>query len=681
MQFLAPWFLLGGLAVAVPLVLHLIRHQQRDRIPFSSLMFLKASPPPVQRKRRLENWPLLLLRCLIFLLLALAFARPYLSDPPPSSAKGGAGHRILFLIDTSASMRRGNLFGQAKSKISAALQKMSSADTAALAVFDRDLRIRQAWTGDTAVLKNALAGIEPTFEATRLGDALIRSAEFAMQGDATNDLAETTVQVISDFQQGVRLDGLQGYAWPRQIRFQLQTVSDRAADNAHWTIQPPSDHGTNRLPTLRLANELGGSASSFQVRWEKQGRPVGQQLGVTVPAGQAKAVAIPQDLAPDTAFLSGDAVAFDNTFFLTPLRPRLAKVAYFGITNASDSAGLYYFFERALSPTPRLEVEIHSGAEWTPSNRTQWIVVAAGLTALEAKAVSQRVREGAHLLWVATDAAQLKGLEGVLESAPFPDTTSTPAGDSTMGQVDFDHPLLAMFRDARFNDFTRIHFWKHLRLTLPAAGDPRVLIRFDDGSPALTEWRVGLGRVSVLASDWAPAHSQLALSSKFVPLLFSMIEIALDSDPDRAALPSQATLGEMVPVPLAVQRVMGPGGVDLPVSSGRHFQPSMPGIYQCLDASNSVLGECAVNIDVAESRLATLTSNTWTSLRLPTVESGGMIAQAEQRRLQRESAVAQEQRQHWWQMLLLVALAVGVAESVWAAFAQSKSLEKPLVTV
>ncbi len=681
MQFLAPWFLLGGLAVAVPLVLHLIRHQQRDRIPFSSLMFLKASPPPVQRKRRLENWPLLLLRCLLLLLLALAFARPFFTDPPPSSAAGGAGHRVLFLIDTSASMRRGNLFDQAKSKVTAALQKMSSGDTAALAVFDRDLRLRQTWTSDITVLRNALAGIEPTFGGTRLGDALIRSAEFAMQGDATNDLAETTVQVMSDFLQGVRLDGLQGYAWPRQIRFQLQTVSDRSSDNAHWTLQPPSDNSTNRMPTLRLVNEAGGSASSFQVKWEKQGRAVGQQLGVTVPAGQTKAVAIPAELAPDSAILSGDAVAFDNTVFLTPLRPRLAHIAFFGVPNASDSAGLYYFLERALAPTPQLEVKIHPGSELPSGQKVQWIVVSAGLSAPEARAVSQRVREGAHLLWIAADGAQLNGLDGVLDASPALDPKASTAEDSTLGQVDFDHPLFAMFRDARFNDFTKIHFWKHLRLTLPSMGDPRVLLRFDDGSPALTDWSVGLGRVSLLASDWTPAHSQLALSSKFVPLLYSMVETALDSDPDQAGLPSQVILGEIISLPLTAQRVNGPGGIDVPVSVDRHFQPLTPGVYQCMSISNTVLSECAVNIDSAESRLMPLTTNTWASLRLPTVESGGVVALAEQRRLQRESALAQERRQHWWQVLLLAALCVGVAESVWAAFTQSRGLEKPLVTI
>ena len=681
MQFLAPWFLLGGLAVAVPLVLHLIRHQQRDRIPFGSLMFLKASPPPVQRKKRLENWPLLLLRCLILLLLALAFARPYFSDPPTSSTSGGMGRRVLFLIDTSASMRRGNLLDQAKSRVREAVRKMSSADSAALAVFDGSFRVIQPWTRDSGPLQASLATIDPTFAATHLGDAMIRASEFAIAGDATNDLAETTIQVFSDFQQGLRLDGLQGYAWPRQVRFQLMAVSDQAKDNAHWTLQPPSENSTNRMPALRLVNEAGGSLTSFQIRWEKAGQSVGQQLGVSVPAGQARTVSIPLEIGADSAILAGESVLFDNTAFIAPMRARVASVAFFGVQNAADPSGLYFFLDRALIPTPRLEVRLRSGKGLAPDDKVQWMVVSSGLSGEQAKEVRKRVLEGSHLLWLAAEAADLAGLDGVLDAPPNPDPAPRATEEALIGQVDYDHPFFAMFRDARFNDFTKIRFWKHLRLTMPESGGPRVLMRFDDGSPALSEWHVGRGQVSLLASDWMPAHSQLALSSKFVPMLFAMIETALDADPDQSSLPSQAFVGDVLSIPKGSDRISGPAGKSKPLGVDRRFQPSTPGVYQFIGLTNGVLGECAVNIDPAESRLAPLATNTWSSLRIPTVEAGGNIAQAEQHRLQRETAVAQERRQHWWQLLLFIVLLLGLTESFWAAWVGSRTQEKPMVTI
>ena len=52
----------------------------------------------------------------------------------------------------------------------------------------------------------------------------------------------------------------------------------------------------------------------------------------------------------------------------------------------------------------------------------------------------------------------------------------------------------------------------------------RVVAKFDTGDPGLLEVPVGQGRLYFLASGWHPDDSQLAVSSKFVPLLWSMLE-------------------------------------------------------------------------------------------------------------------------------------------------------------
>src|SRR5258708_22230351 len=104
MSFLAPLFALGVLAVAGPILFHLIRRTTREKTPFSTLMFLQPSPPRITKRSRLENIWLLLLRCLVVALLALAFARPFLQRAMPGPLPG-SGQRTVILLDTSASMR------------------------------------------------------------------------------------------------------------------------------------------------------------------------------------------------------------------------------------------------------------------------------------------------------------------------------------------------------------------------------------------------------------------------------------------------------------------------------------------------------------------------------------------------------------------------------------------------
>ena len=85
--FLVPAFLAGLAAIVVPLLLHL-RHRERQKPrPFPSLMFLGRIPIRTDQKRRITDWPLLLLRLLALGLLVAAFARPFLREPPRYGAR------------------------------------------------------------------------------------------------------------------------------------------------------------------------------------------------------------------------------------------------------------------------------------------------------------------------------------------------------------------------------------------------------------------------------------------------------------------------------------------------------------------------------------------------------------------------------------------------------------------
>src|SRR5688572_9430388 len=120
MSFLAPLFLIGGLTIAGPLLFHLIRRSVRETTPFSSLMFLRPTPPRVTRRSRLENLWLLLLRCLLLLFLALGFARPFFLKAVAPERKVDAPKRVAILLDASASMRRPGLWEAAQTKAKAA---------------------------------------------------------------------------------------------------------------------------------------------------------------------------------------------------------------------------------------------------------------------------------------------------------------------------------------------------------------------------------------------------------------------------------------------------------------------------------------------------------------------------------------------------------------------------------
>lgn len=78
-QFFAnPAMLLGGLAIAAPVALFLLNRFRFRTVDWAALVFLERAFKRQKRRLQFENLILLLIRCLILILLAVAMARPTL---------------------------------------------------------------------------------------------------------------------------------------------------------------------------------------------------------------------------------------------------------------------------------------------------------------------------------------------------------------------------------------------------------------------------------------------------------------------------------------------------------------------------------------------------------------------------------------------------------------------------
>src|SRR5207342_1291931 len=110
--FLAPWFLAGALAVGLPIWLHLLQQHKTTPLPFSSLMFFEKRTQSSIKHRRLKYLLLFALRVALLLLLALAFANPFINTS--GAAAAGGKKLVVRAIDNSYSMRQGDRFERAK---------------------------------------------------------------------------------------------------------------------------------------------------------------------------------------------------------------------------------------------------------------------------------------------------------------------------------------------------------------------------------------------------------------------------------------------------------------------------------------------------------------------------------------------------------------------------------------
>ena len=130
MSFLFPAFLFGALAAAVPILLHFFARDRARRLAFSDVRFLERAFVRRDRRRRLRELLLLALRVAALLLLAVAFARPFLD------AAGGSGRITVVAVDRSLSLSAPGQMALARERALEAVAATPPDESVAVVAFD-----------------------------------------------------------------------------------------------------------------------------------------------------------------------------------------------------------------------------------------------------------------------------------------------------------------------------------------------------------------------------------------------------------------------------------------------------------------------------------------------------------------------------------------------------------------
>jgi len=574
-----------------------------------------------------------------------------------------------------------------------AVSELKAGDEASLYFFDE--RVRPAMTVTewnelepsrrSAILKARLAEAKPTWGATHLGEAIATVADSLAENangeKAAAEKAGRQLVLISDMQQGGHVESLQNYQWPKGVLLEVLAVSPKEPTNAAVQFVRDSADEPSRDPTrlrVRVSNEADSTNEQFSLSWATAAGPIAgvEAHSVYVPPGKSQVVKLAwpkPELNADRLILTGDDADFDNTLYLVPLRRENVRLLYVGDDSPDDIKGLSYYLQTAAADTPQRKVELVTrkpgqGIGETELLGTRAVVASGALSAESAEKLRRFAQRGGDVLYVLQDAAAGTTAIELLGVGDVKVEESPPRDFSLLGRVDTRHPLFAPFADARFGDFTKIHFWRHRRIKLPAdnAGSTvRPLAWFDDGDPFLIERTMDKGRILVASAGWQPADSQLALSTKFVPLMGGLL-----GRRDAGVVYAQYLINESIALPTSElaaagnRSLIGPDGKAIELAKGaRTFDAAdQPGIYRYTEGGKETL--LAVNLHPDESRtmpIAIEDLERW-GARLGKRESADEIA-ARDRRLK---SAELENRQKLWRWLILGVLGLLAVETALA---------------
>ncbi len=509
--FLSPLFLVGVAAAAIPIAIHLFYRRTEPVIDFAAMRYLRRAPVEHSQRRRLRELVLLALRVAALVLLALAFARPYLSD----SVAAQSGDATLVMIDTSASLSAPGRFDQALARARRALQEAPATHAVGLATFAQAADVIAPVSQDRAGALAALAQVKPGAGATRYRAAL-QGAANALEGRSGR------IVVVTDLQQ-TGWDTASDAGIPQSIGVELEDIG---APDTNVGVTSLRVEGADAVAVVQ---NFSARPATDQVIFAVDARRIGA-VPVTLAAGATVEARVPLE-----GVASGGLSAS-----ITDRNGYAADNARYAVLDAADAVSVL-----AVTPTGHPSEALYLERALTVAEGTRGfrfrLIGGGGFTAIDPKAleqvgviavlstraVAQRGRErlaefvrgGGGLLVAAgpdVDPAILgDALAGLVETS----WATRPAEALTFAPDDSRHPVFRVFGGA--GTLANVGFSRAVRISAPSGAS--VIARYSDGSPALVEERTVGGRVLVFGSDLNYRWNDFPLQPGFVPFIHETV--------------------------------------------------------------------------------------------------------------------------------------------------------------
>jgi aerotolerance regulator-like protein/VWA domain-containing protein len=659
MGLLAPWFLAGIAALAVPFYVHLLRRHTTVPHPFSSLMFFERRTQSSIKHRRLRYLLLLSLRALLLLLLVLAFANPFVNR----TVANGTGEKLLLLvIDNSFSMRAGTRMADARREALSVLSSRRPSDRAQVMALGSQIQVLTQPSLDAATLRTAVDSLQP-------GDSRANYGELARAVRSLAGTVQTPIELhfFSDLQKSAMPASFSELALPASVSLILHPVVKVSVPN--WTVESVNAPGQvwdpKKAHVQAVIAGFGTPAGTRTVSLVVNGKTAATKT-VDVPANGRATVEF-QSLDVPYGFTrcevridSVDSFPADDVSLFAVERsdPRPALF----VSDAADSRSPLYF-RSALGSAAESAFTLNMVSAGQAANlplAKYAFVVLSDLISVPASfesALLKYVQAGGSV-WISEGASAAHSARvpvfggGILDSRDYSRTSDRYLN---VGDADPLHPSVE-----KAGRWSGVKFYFAVRVDPEGA---RVIARLTDGTPLLLEKKIGEGNVLLFASGLDNLTNDFPLHPVFVPfveqtaLYLSGTERRRGSRVVDSFLELRSSKEQSVGV-----EVIDPEG-KRPLSlkestSAQTYQLTHAGFYE-LQLANGRHDLVGVNPDRRESNLEVIPDDV---LALWRGNSGNGPQQAA------GASAGQVQTQpyrFWWYIMLLVFVAA-IAESLLA---------------
>ena len=697
MTFLAPLFLLGLLAVAIPVVIHFLNLRKPQKVAFSTLSFFSELQKSTIRRLKLKRWLLLVVRVLTVIVLALALARPFL-PPGIGGSSSSTATLYIMLVDNGIRMDRVNADGPYLEQAKQLIQSLTDGAR------DQDRFVIVPTHGDR--------GSTGFLNQSQVSEAL-RDLEISETGSLLNHRLMNIEGMVSSWSGDVSVlyrittdDGLVADAQVLEIPESLSNVPLSyvllgSESGSNLVVESVKTAGTVAGPGVSVPIKIvvtnSGRQSAFNtfVSLEVDDRLVGQHQ-LNLDPGASETVYL--DLIPSRSgfikgdiLLEGDQFQPDNIHYFSLQVPEVRQVLT--INEATEGAGAY--LNAALLAAEQIQGRIRVNQATSTSYQDAGqlenfdVVVLNGLDRINddlQESLVRSVQSGRGLVLFPSPRADFSSYNRLLDrlnAGQFVGFRGTYGSFDPVARVDRireGHPIIEeIFEKQEDEDISTElpGLFYYLRYSQNPQSGSLTVLQSELVEPVLLDHRFGNGRVLISTVGADPGWSSFPGNPLFAPIFYRAILYAMSGDQggfnshvlgspfewsgrldgDRIVLSDDQT--DFFPE-IEIQRD-GTTKLTYPATEWK------PGIYQIRTESGNI--QVAANFDISESDFYTLSDDNTIEILASKSETVQVFGQ-DNRSL---SDVQQELRAagfgaevwYWFVIAAIILLILEIAISRW----------------
>ena len=532
MNFLFPTFLIGLVAIAIPIIIHLFNFRKYKKVYFTNVQFLKELKQESDSKSKLKEWLILAMRILAIACIVFAFAQPFI----PGKTKTIQGEKAISIyIDNSFSMesvnKKGTLLENAKQNATEIANTFNASDKFQLLTNDFEGKHQRFISKEEFI--EQLNDVKISSATKSINEVLKRQQDFLQNSSSKNK----RIFLLSDFQKNTSV--INKASIDTSINVNYIPIASTEVSNVYidsvWFETPVQQFETQQVIHATVINKSNKDIENGSLKLYINDAQV-SLASFNVSAGNKKDVSISftvkiKGINKGVLKIEDYPITYDDNFYFSFNAQTTINAL---VINSKDSKTAGNF--KSLMKNDSLFIykeNSESAIDYRTFANTNIIVLneLSSLTSGLTSELQKFINSGGSIVIFPNKKSDLVSYNSAFQTLQLPQIIKLDTANTKTQSINFEQGLYEGVFDKVDQRMDLPKVFEHFEFTKTTNSNSQSLVLLQNGQFLVSLNSLGNGKAYLFSIPSDETSSNLLKHALFVPTLIKMSILSLKPSP------------------------------------------------------------------------------------------------------------------------------------------------------